>query len=162
MDWTKVYWNLASLLTPSQKLSESLVEICSQKELKQRRSFFGTVLPQGNWPHKQPQTWVEYVETADLKSAGKRMKRNKNGHKLTKNIIKSFKFWLTCRGSQVRVLYRPPDNLLEPQGFGRFFAACLTFLPYFLPYFNYPAETLLMTCSIRSALSLRIWAVTCP
>ena len=30
---------------------------------------------------------------------------------------------LTCRGSQVRVLYRPPDNLLELQGFGRFFAA---------------------------------------
>ena len=63
---------------------------------------------------------------------------------------------LTCRGSQVRVLYRPPDNLLEPQGFGRFFAACLAFLPYFLPYSDYPAETLLMTCSIRSALSFFI------
>ena len=34
---------------------------------------------------------------------------------------------LTCRGSQVRVLYRPPDNLLEPQGFGRFFAALKAF-----------------------------------
>ena len=27
---------------------------------------------------------------------------------------------LTCRGSQVRVLYRPPLKLLEPQGFGSF------------------------------------------
>ena len=50
------------------------------------------------------------------------MKRNGNDHKRTKNIIKSFKCRLTCRGSQVRVLYRPPDRKsLKPLGFRLFF-----------------------------------------
>lgn len=53
---------------------------------------------------------MEYVETVDLKGAGNQMKRNGNDHKRTKNIIKSFKCRLTCRGSQVQVLYRPPKS----------------------------------------------------
>ena len=41
--------------------------------------------------------------------------------KRTENIIKKFKFRLTCRGSQVRVLYRPPDRKsLKPLGFRLF------------------------------------------
>ena len=49
MDWTKDYRNFVYLSTPSQKMSESLVEseICSQKKLKQRRSFFMTFCHKG-------------------------------------------------------------------------------------------------------------------
>ena len=64
---------------------------------------------------------MEYVGTTDLKSAGKQIKLNGNNHKRTKNIIKNFKYRLTCRGSQVRVLYRPPDRKsLKPLGFRLF------------------------------------------
>ena len=47
---------------------------------------------------------------------------------------------------RIRVLYRPPDNLLEPQGFGRFFAA-LT-----LPYFVYLVHKFAVDGDIRAIL----------
>ena len=82
-------------------------------ELLINRGWTVNPLPQLFWPHKQPQTCVEYVETADAESAEKQVRRSGNDHKPTENVIKSFKFRLTCRGSQVRVLYRPPDKSLR-------------------------------------------------
>ena len=53
---------------------------------------------------------MEYAETTDLKSAGKQMKRNKNEHKLTEKIIKSFKFRLVRMRSAVRIRPAAPEN----------------------------------------------------
>ena len=72
----------------------------------------GSTLLHESWPHKQPQTCVEYAETTDLKSAGNRMERNKKGQKLTKKIIKSFKFRLVRMRSAVQIRPAAPENSL--------------------------------------------------
>ena len=61
----------------------------------------------------------------ELKKCWKSNITERKRPKRTENIIKKFKFRLTCRGSQVRVLYRPPNRKsLETTRFQGFSLFC--------------------------------------